>query len=109
MSGLSVHAVDVASGRPAEGMRVEILALSPERRVIAEGRLGASGLLDHPVARERLAPGLYEVVFHVGDWLGTPDAFLDTVPYRFRLADPGQHYHLPFKFTPWGFSLFRGS
>jgi 5-hydroxyisourate hydrolase len=31
------------------------------------------------------------------------------VPFRFTIADAAQHYHLPFKFTPWGFSLFRGS
>ena len=24
------------------------------------------------------------------------------------IADPEQHYHLPFKLTPWGFSCFRG-
>jgi len=31
------------------------------------------------------------------------------VPFRFTVSAPDQHYHLPFKFTPWGFSLFRGS
>jgi 5-hydroxyisourate hydrolase len=54
-------------------------------------------------------------VFHVGDYLksvGAPTStppFLDTVPFRFTIADAAQHYHLPLKFTPWGFSLFRGS
>ena len=109
MSGLSVHAVDVARGRPAEGMRVEIFALESERRLIAEGLLAASGMLDHAIARQRLEAGLYEVVFEVGAYLGDGDAFLDRVPFRFRIADPERHYHLPFKFTPWGFSLFRGS
>ena len=28
--------------------------------------------------------------------------------FRFRLTEVAQHVHLPFKFTPWGFSLFRG-
>ena len=35
-------------------------------------------------------------------------AFLEIVPYRFGIADLAQHYHLPVKMTPWGFSLFRG-
>jgi 5-hydroxyisourate hydrolase len=30
------------------------------------------------------------------------------MPFRFGIADPAQHYHLPLKVTPWGFSLFRG-
>ena len=34
--------------------------------------------------------------------------FLDVVTYAFGIADPAQHYHLPFKLTPWGYSLFRG-
>jgi 5-hydroxyisourate hydrolase len=30
------------------------------------------------------------------------------VPFRFSIADPEQHDHLPMKITPWGFSLYRG-
>jgi 5-hydroxyisourate hydrolase len=114
--GISVHAVDVSHGRPAQGMRVDIYSLAGVRRLIASGKLAASGAMDDPVARgEGVGPGTYEVVFHVGDYLkavGAPTStppFLDTVPFRFTIADAAQHYHLPFKFTPWGFSLFRGS
>lgn len=107
MSGVSIHAVDVATGRPATGMRVELHATAPSRRLLAEGTLGPDGALDHAITRTRLDAGVYEAVFHVGDHLGS-DAFLTTVPFRFRIADPDEHYHLPFKFTPWGFSLFRG-
>ena len=35
--------------------------------------------------------------------------FLDVVPFRFKIADPARHYHLPLKITLWGFSLFRGA
>jgi len=115
MPGLSIHAVDVTRGVPAAGMRVAVFALSPNRRQIAEGALGASGALDHPIATATLEPGPYEVVFHAGAFFfdnsiaqSTP-SFLDEVPFRFTIADPGQHYHLPMKITPWGFSLYRGS
>jgi 5-hydroxyisourate hydrolase len=114
--GISVHAVDVARGRPAQGMQVEIYALDDVRRLIASGKLSSSGALDHMVAKgEGIMAGAYEVVFHVGDYLRSIGAqtaappFLDLVPFRFAIADAAQHYHLPFKFTPWGFSLFRGS
>ena len=112
--GISVHGVDITRGRPAEGMRVEVYALDPARRLVAEGSLAASGALDHPIAKGAPA-GTYEVVFHVGNYFrtsGTPTStppFLDLVPFRFTIADPAQHYHLPLKVTPWGFSLFRGS
>jgi 5-hydroxyisourate hydrolase len=114
--GISVHAVDVARGRPAQGMQVDIYSLAGLRKPIANGKLAASGALDHPIVQgESVTVGSYEVIFHVGDYLratGAPTStppFLDLVPFRFTIADVAQHYHLPFKFTPWGFSLFRGS
>ena len=115
MPGLSVHAVDVSRGVPAAGMRIEVFALEPVRRQIADGRLSATGVLDHAIARMRLDRGAYEVVFHAGAFFSdagvaqsTPP-FLDQVPFRFTVFDPDQHYHLPMKITPWGFSLYRGS
>ncbi len=114
--GISVHAVDVAHGRPAQGMRVDIYSLAGIRRLLASGKLAASGAMEHAIARgEGVSAGTYEVVFHLGDYhkaVGAPTStppFLDIVPFRFTIADAAQHYHLPFKFTPWGFSLFRGS
>jgi 5-hydroxyisourate hydrolase len=115
MPGISVHVVDTTRGLPAAGMRIEIFALTPERRLIAQGVLARSGALDHPIAREKLAAGTYEVLFHAGDFFAsagiaqTNPPFLDVVPFRFQIADPDQHYHLPMKMTPWGFSIYRGS
>ena len=40
--GISVHAVDVASGRPAEGLRVEIWRLEPARIRIGSMSVAAS-------------------------------------------------------------------
>ncbi len=116
--GISIHCVDVANGRLAVGLRVEVLRLGPDGQpqgpVLAEGRVGDNGLLQHPaLMSELITAGGYEVRFAVGDFYraqgtaGTP-VFLETVPYRFHIADAVQHYHLPFKFTAWGFSLFRG-
>jgi 5-hydroxyisourate hydrolase len=115
MPGLSVHVVDTTRGIPASGMRIEVFAFAPERRLIAEGVLAASGALEHAISRERLPRGSYEVVFHAGDYFaaaGVPQAdppFLDAVPFRCQIADSEQHYHLPMKMTPWGFSVYRGS
>ena len=115
MPGISVHAVDVTRGVPASGMRIEVFALTPGRRRIADAVLGASGALEHPVTGTRLEPGAYEVVFYAGDYFatsGVPQSsppFFGEVPFRFNVADAEQHYHLPMKITPWGFSLYRGS
>ena len=112
--GISLHAVDVARGVTAAGMRVEIFALAPDRRLIAAGAIGTNGTLDHPVARgEGVLAGAHEAVFHVGDYLAgtewTGRRFLDRVPFQFVIDRVEEHYHLPFKFTAFGYSLFRGA
>lgn len=115
MPGISIHVVDTTRGLPAAGMRIEIFTLVPGRKLIAEGALAQSGALEHPVAGERLMSGTYEVLFHAGDFFAsagitqTNPPFLDIVPFRFQIADAEQHYHLPMKMTPWGFSIYRGS
>ncbi|MFE1600177.1 hydroxyisourate hydrolase [Methylobacterium sp. ID0610] len=112
--GISVHAVDVAEGRPAAGLRVVIEALDPGgRRLVAAGRIGPDGHLDHPVVRgEGVAAGTYEVTFDIGDYVaarGGSGRFLDRVPFRFTIEAVQEHVHLPLKFTRFGYALFRGA
>jgi 5-hydroxyisourate hydrolase len=117
VGGISLHAVDVASGQPASGMAVEVVALGPEgERLLAQGLLGPAGALDHPMARGELPvnAGPHEARFYVGDWLRSRDpslgpVFMDVGVFRFEVLDPAQHIHLPMKFTRWGLALFRGS
>jgi len=111
--GISIHGVDIARGIAATGLAVEVFRIGERRELVASGTLGSDGTLSHPIARgEGVQAGTYEVVFHLGDWYaaagGDAARFLDLVPFRFELRAVEQHYHLPFKFTPWGIQLFRG-
>jgi len=112
--GISVHAVDVANGHPAQGLRVEIWRLVPDHVVLADVQLGADGTLRAPVTTgEGVTEGDYEVLFHIGEFYraqtGRQAQFLDLVPFRFVIRRAEEHFHLPLKFTPWGYSLFRGA
>ncbi len=115
MPGLSIHVVDVTRGVPACGMRIEVYALEPQRRQIADGLLETSGALSGAISSATLAAGPYEVVFHAGDFFTSESVsqsnppFLDVVLFRFNVFASEQHIHLPMKITPWGFSLYRGS
>lgn len=108
---ISLHAVDVAAGRPARGMRVEIWKVAPTRALLGAGQLAANGTFEVPSD----GTGGYEALFHIGAHYRTlgialPNpSFLDIAAFRFGIADAGVEYHLPLKFTPWGFSLFRGA
>jgi 5-hydroxyisourate hydrolase len=109
MPGISIHVVDVSRGVVGAGMKLELYG--PDRKLLVSGVANGKGLLEVDAA---VPAGGYEAVFHVAAWyreqgvkLQEPP-FLDQVHYRFGVADPKQHYHLPFKCTPWGYSCFRG-
>jgi 5-hydroxyisourate hydrolase len=108
MSGISIHVVDVSRGVVGAGMQVELLY---QGKPVLQGKVSNKGLLE---MTGRAQAGFYEAVFHVADWYREqrvplpPIPFLDVVTYRFGISDPQQHYHLPFKCTPWGYSCFRG-
>ena len=116
MPGISIHVVDVSRGLVAAGMRVELYRVGAEGSgsLVAAGAVAASGLLPHEALDRVFEPGFYEARFHVAEYYraaagGAPSVpFLDVVAYRFGLADPQAHYHLPMKCTPWGYSCFRG-
>ena len=115
VGGVSIHVVDVSRGVIAGGMRVEVFACGPTRTPVCSGSINAKGVLDHPaLMSDAMQAGIYEAVFHVADWyraagVALPtNPFLDVVTYRFSIGDTAQHYHLPMKLTPWGYSCFRG-
>ena len=115
MPGVSVHVVDVSRGVVATGMRVELFAVSgSESRLVAAGSLSGTGVLADPALNGRFESGFYEARFHAADYyraaaIAAPAIpFLDVIAYRFGIADPEAHYHLPMKCTPWGYSCFRG-
>jgi len=114
--GLTTHVLDVAAGRPAAGVAVEL------RRgddVVASAVTNADGRTDDPlVAPGALVTGPYELRFAVGPYFATLDGdgppasdppFLDVVPVAFGVADPGAHHHVPLLVTPWSYSTYRGS
>ncbi len=129
MSGrLTTHVLDTADGRPAAGLALRLHRLGDDgtRELLHEARTNDDGRLDAPLLEgEALRPGVYELVFEVGEHFarretsprpGTgPDPgpttrpFLDQVPVRFGVADAGAHYHVPLLVTPWSYATYRGS
>ena len=86
-----------------------------DRRILKTVTTNDDGRTDAPLlAGEELRPGVYEIVFAVGDYFagqeGVPDPpFLGSVPLRFGIADPEAHYHVPLLASPWSYSTYRGS
>jgi 5-hydroxyisourate hydrolase len=118
MAGLTTHVLDASIGRPAAGVEIELFALGADglRTLIGRARTNADGRTDAPlVAAAEARVGVYELAFHVGNYFRARGAetaeppFLDIVPIRFAVGDPGAHYHVPLITTPWSYSTYRGS
>jgi 2-oxo-4-hydroxy-4-carboxy-5-ureidoimidazoline decarboxylase len=115
---LSTHVLDTHGGRPAAGVAVELMELSPgsPARAVASAVTNADGRTDAPlIAGRPIAIGRYELRFGIGDYFARRGAaqaeppFLDVVPVRFAVAEPEGHYHVPLLATPWSYATYRGS
>lgn len=116
MGRLTTHVLDTASGQPAAGLVIELLLLDGGGVVLKKTATNADGRVDGPLLEgAAFMQGHYELRFHAGDYYRSrgvtlPEpAFLDVIPIRFGIADPGQHYHVPLLLAPYSYSTYRGS
>ncbi|MEO8595016.1 MAG: hydroxyisourate hydrolase [Candidatus Solibacter sp.] len=117
MAKLSTHVLDLARGVPAAGVRVALYRLSEGGSVLAgEAVTNADGrTAESLLAAPELAAGVYEIVFHAGDYFRsngvslTEPPFLDEVVIRFGVAAGTASYHVPLLLSPYGYSTYRGS
>jgi 5-hydroxyisourate hydrolase len=110
---ITTHVLDTAAGKPAAGLKVDFYHLDgTARELVKSVATNNDGRCDEPLlAGDDMAAGTFELVFHVGDYLGRDDnvPFLDQVPVRFGITDPAAHYHVPLLVSPFGYSTYRGS
>jgi hydroxyisourate hydrolase len=104
----------------AAKMRIQLYRLSPPESagLVGEFVTNADGRLEKGPALKggtECLVGTYEWTFFVADYFasrgtdttGTP--FFDTIPIRFGIDNPDDHYHVPLLVSPWNFSNYRGS
>jgi 5-hydroxyisourate hydrolase len=112
MSGrLSTHVLDIALGRPAAGLRIQLWRIETDnRQLLKEVVTNQDGRTDTPLlVGDDLRLGVYELVFQVGPYFGNEAGFLGDVPVRFRILNPAENYHVPLLVSPWSYSTYRGS
>ncbi len=110
---ITTHVLDTAAGKPAAGLKIDFYSLDGSAcELIKSVITNADGRCDDPLlSGDAMTKGVFELVFHVGDYLNRDDevSFLDQVPVRFGIADPAAHYHVPLLVSPFGYSTYRGS
>ena len=116
MSKLTSHVLDIYSGKPGMGIKVDVYYISDSKRnKLNTAVLNKDGRTDKPLVEgSNFKEGKYELVFFVGDYFKkktnlpkTP--FLDEVVIRFGISNPKEHYHVPLLVSPWSYSTYRGS
>jgi 5-hydroxyisourate hydrolase len=117
MGKLSTHVLDTTLGAPAQGVRIDLFRVDGNgRTLVAQAQTNSDGRCDAPLLQgDTLEKGVYELVFHAGDYFagkGVPleePRFVDQVALRFGVAHADQNYHVPLLVTPWSWSTYRGS
>jgi hydroxyisourate hydrolase len=110
---LSTHVLDLTTGQPAAGMKVDLWRRGPTPVLVKSVVTNAEGRTAAPLLAEKeMAACGYDLVFHVKAYFaarGVECVFLDEVPIRFSIADASAGYHVPLLVTPWSYSTYRGS
>ena len=116
MTKLTTHVLDVYSGKPGAGIKVELYYLENNERVKKSSTvLNKDGRTDKPLLEgSNFLNGKYELVFFVGDYFKNITniksiPFLDDVVIRFGISHSKEHYHVPLLASPWSYSTYRGS
>ena len=116
MAKLTTHVLDVYSGKPGKGIKVDLFFIIGEKKEkISSLTLNNDGRSDQPlVENEKFKLGKYELVFYIGDYFNriieSKDLpFLDEVIIRFGISNNKENYHVPLLVSPWSYSTYRGS
>ena len=116
MTKLTTHVLDIFSGKPGKGIKVELFFFNGEKREkINSIILNSDGRSDKPlVENETFKNGKYELIFYIGDYfkkITTLDEiqFLDDVVVRFGISNNKDNYHVPLLVSPWSYTTYRGS
>ena len=113
MARISTHVLDLSRGEPARGLAIDLHFCT---KLLKSAVTNVDGRTDQPlITADRLETGVYEMIFHAGDYFRragielTDPPFLDEVVIRFGVANPAGNYHVPLLLNQYGYSTYRGS
>lgn len=116
MTKLTTHVLDIYSGKPGYGIKVDLYYINNDQREKKNSIvLNQDGRADKPLLEgKKFLNGKYELIFFIGDYFKDISnskklPFLDEVVIRFGISNSKEHYHVPLLVSPWSYSTYRGS
>jgi len=110
MKSISTHILDIARGKPAQGVHVKLEYLRDgDFTSAAEGTTDADGRVRD--WKFEMHKGTYRIRFEIAAYFENlkEKYFYPYVEIVFIVDNADQHYHVPLLLSPFGFSTYRGS
>jgi 5-hydroxyisourate hydrolase len=108
---LTAHVLDTSTGRPAQGILVDLLR---DGELVVAGCCGADGRFSGRLVAEDLCPpGTYRLRFYSANYFSShgKQCFYPhcDITFQIDLDNHHEHFHVPLILSPHGYSTYRGS
>jgi len=137
-SPITCHVLDSSIGKPAQGVKVQLLAPTVQNTTPSHGGvwvgIGTSvtnadgrcmdllppslsssqpdpaGVISD-LSSHALQPGTYQIVFETKEYFERTGrkTFYPFVQITFSIENPAEHYHVPLLISPFSYTTYRGS
>jgi 5-hydroxyisourate hydrolase len=104
---ITTHVLDIAHGRPAARVAVEldVFITGHGWREVGRGVTNDEGRVLS--FGEPVAAGVYRLMFDVASY--DPEVFFPSIAVTFEVRDPGEHFHMPLLLSRFGYTAYRGT
>lgn len=111
-SPITTHVLDTASGKPAEGVHIELYMQTHSGwQLLASSQTDEDGRVSQWLnGTTALETATYKIIFKLSAYWEKQQqqAFYPYVEVCFNLTD-APHHHIPLLVSPFGYSTYRGS
>ncbi|KIY52739.1 Hydroxyisourate hydrolase [Fistulina hepatica ATCC 64428] len=118
-SPITCHVLDSSTGRPAEGVEIELQSFSSAHSIespagfclLARGSTNADGRANL-LQNVAFPAGIHKMIFKTKEYFERTQrkSFYPWVEIVFTIEDPvAEHYHIPLLISPYSYTTYRGS
>jgi 5-hydroxyisourate hydrolase len=113
MSAITTHILDLALGKPAASVPVELSILRDgSYAALGAGQTDSDGRLRTLLPQGApLEAGIYRIKFDTSAYFASSGtkSFYPWVEVTFEVTNSTAHYHVPLLLSPYGYSTYRGT
>jgi 5-hydroxyisourate hydrolase len=113
MNRISTHVLDLARGKPAIGVPIELQQqdASGNWRILNAARTDQEGRCQQLMLGPDLPSGVYRLRFDTSSYFATQriDCLYPVVEVTFQVREGESHFHLPLLLTANGYTTYRGT